>query len=192
MPGKDLDAVAEPRESPMQRAVQALGALGARDREVGPRDVADEQRVARQEDPGLVAALEIRDRDAAVLGPVARCVQDVQCDVPEDDPVAVDDRPRLVLGPPERMGRDPHAALGRKHPVPRDVVGVRVRLDHPDELQAVLEAHVEDGLHMKRRIDHDRLSDVVATDDIRGAAEIAGQDLLEDHRVRILPRRAVE
>ena len=45
---------------------------------------------------------------------------------------------------------------------------------------------------MKRRIDHDRLSDVVATDDVRGAAEIAGQDLLEDHRVRILPRRAVE
>ena len=45
-------------------------------------------------------------------------------------------------------------------------------------------ADVEHGLHVQRRVDDDRLADVVAADDVRGAAEIAGQDLLEDHRVR--------
>ena len=45
-----LDAVAE-LDEPAERVEEALGALARLDREVGPRGVADEERVAGQDDP---------------------------------------------------------------------------------------------------------------------------------------------
>ena len=69
-PGEHLDAVAE-LDQPPQRVEQPLGALARADGEVGPCGVADEQRVAREHEPGLVAARAVDHGEAAVLGPVA-------------------------------------------------------------------------------------------------------------------------
>ena len=70
--GEELDAVVEPAQPLVQRAVERRRALVARDREVGPPAVADEQRVAGQDEPRLVAARAVGDDDAAVLRAVAR------------------------------------------------------------------------------------------------------------------------
>ncbi len=51
----DLDAVAEVDE-PVQRVEEIFGAVVSLHREVGPRGVADEERVAREHEPRLVAA----------------------------------------------------------------------------------------------------------------------------------------
>ena len=51
----DLDAVAE-LDEPAQRVEEALGALAGLDREVRSRGVADEERVAGEDDPRIAAA----------------------------------------------------------------------------------------------------------------------------------------
>ena len=66
MAGVDLRLLGELGE-PLQGCVEVRGALARIDREVGPRGVADEERVAGQQ-----VAL---DEVAAVLGPVPRGVQ---------------------------------------------------------------------------------------------------------------------
>ena len=104
MPGVHLDAVAELDEPP-ERVEEALGALAGLDREVGPRGVSDEERVAGQDDPRLGSARQVAHREAAVLGPVAGRVDAAQDDVAEDDLVAVLQRVVRVLGGGGRSGR---------------------------------------------------------------------------------------
>ena len=75
--GEHLDAVGE-LEQPAQRVEEPLGALDGSDREVGPGGVADEEGVAGEHEPGLVAARVVDDGEAAVLGPVAGRVDDAR------------------------------------------------------------------------------------------------------------------
>ena len=53
MAGEDLDAVAELEQQP-QRVEETLGSLLRADRQIGTRRVADEERVAREDEPRLV------------------------------------------------------------------------------------------------------------------------------------------
>ena len=69
-PGKTSTPSAS-SSSRRRRVEQALGALARLDREIGPGRVADEQRVAGEDEPGLVGATAVGDREAAVLRPVA-------------------------------------------------------------------------------------------------------------------------
>ena len=92
-----LDAVPELDEPP-QRVEQPLGALASVDREVGPRGVADEQRVAGEDDPRLGSARAVAHGEAAVLRPVPRRVDAAQDDLAERDLVAVLQRVVRVLG----------------------------------------------------------------------------------------------
>ena len=50
--------------------MQGVGALRRLDREVGPGDVADQQRVAAQQHPWLGAAAEVGDQEGQMLGAV--------------------------------------------------------------------------------------------------------------------------
>ena len=54
-----------------ERKICSRALLGV-DREVGPGDVADEQRVAGQHRPGIGAAAAVAQQEGRVLGPVAR------------------------------------------------------------------------------------------------------------------------
>ncbi len=111
-PGKELDAVVERTQALVQRAVERGRALVARDGEVGPAAVADEQRIAGEHEPGLVAARAVGDDDAAVLGAVPGRVEDVERDVADLDAIAVAQRPVLVDGVRDLVDRDP-APLAR-------------------------------------------------------------------------------
>ena len=88
MAGEDLDAVGE-LEQPPQRVEEAFGALGRADREIGPRGVADEQRVAGQDEPRLVRPRAVDHGEAAVLGPVPGRVDARAADGADLDLVAV-------------------------------------------------------------------------------------------------------
>ena len=112
--GEELDAVVELAQALVQRAVERRSAFVARDREVGPPAVADEQRVARQHEPGLVAARAVGDDDAAVLRAVPGRVEDVERDVADLDAVAVAQRPVLVDRVRDLVDRDPAAVLLRE------------------------------------------------------------------------------
>ena len=89
MAGVDLDAVPE-IEQAVQRVEKPLGALRRVDSEIGASGVADEERVAREYEPRLVAARAVDDGERAVLGAMARRV---------DRPDSFEPRPLSVLAP---------------------------------------------------------------------------------------------
>ena len=80
-------------------------ALGLLDGQVGPRDVADEQRVAGQHRPRLLAAARVDQRERGVLGPVAGRVQGADRQRAERPLVAVGERLVLVVGARRARGR---------------------------------------------------------------------------------------
>ena len=78
-----LDVVAERQQLLVQRPEDPARALLLLDRQIGPRDVAHEQRVAGQHRPRLVAARGVDERERGVLRPVPGRVQRAHHDRPE-------------------------------------------------------------------------------------------------------------
>lgn len=190
MAGEDLDAVSE-LDQPAQAVEEALGSLLWLDGEVRPSRVADEQRVAGEHEPRLVPPGAVDHREAAVLGAVARRV-----DRAHDDLADLDLRPvreRLVR---ERrasilVDADGDAVLEREAPVTRDVVGVRVRLEHADEADAAVLRLRQHRLDVVGRVDDDRDALVLVADEVTGAAQVVVQELLEQHGATVPPASAM-
>ena len=86
-----------------------------------------------------------------------------------------------VVGVRRAVDRNRHAVLEREPPVPRDVVGMRVRLEHADEPQVVPLRGVQVLLDPERGIDHHRFAERFVADEIRRAAEILVDELPADH-----------
>ena len=176
----DLDAVSE-LDEPAQRVEETLGSCPRLDREIGSRGVADEQRVAGEDDPWLRATCEVEDREAAVLRTVPRCVDAAQDDVAERDLVAVFERIVRVLGLGRRVHAHRDTVLEREAPVPGEVVGVRVRLDHAHDAHVAMLGLVDVLLDRKGRIDDDSLAGAWIADEIRRTPERVVDELREDH-----------
>ena len=77
------------------------------------------------------------------------------------------------------------AVLEREPAVPRDVVGVRVRLEDADEPHAVPLRRLEHPLDRVRRIDHHRDSRLLVADEVRRAPEVVVEELPEQHRATV-------
>ena len=181
MAGVDLDPVRQRAQPLVQRVEQPLGALLAVHGKVGPGDVPHEQRVAREQEPGLLRARVVDDGHAAVLRPVPRRVQDLQGDLADLEDVAVGHRPGVIGHVRQGMGGDPGSVAQGERPVPRDVVGVGMRLDHADQRGAVPAAGLEHLRDVERRIDDHGLAGLLAPHHVARAAEVPQDDLLEDH-----------
>jgi hypothetical protein len=175
-----LDAVAELGE-PSERVEQALCSFRSVDREVGPSRLADEQRVAREDEPRLVATRPVDHGERAVLRPVAGRMNRSHDDVAEDDLLSVGERivrERSVGG---RVHPYRHAVLQREPAVAGDVVGVRVRLEdgnYPDGAPADL---VEVRLDPVSRVDEDGEPGMLVADEVRRAPQVVVDELLEEH-----------
>ena len=159
----------------LERMEEILGALARGDREVGSCRVADEERVAGQHE-------RVVDDERAVLGPVARaCAGRVIDTAPTCDPLAVGERLVRELGLGERVDRDRHAVLEREPAVTRDVVGVRVRLEHPLDPDA-LGLRPPPGTARSRTAGSTTTATpaVRVTDEVGGAAEILVHELPEE------------
>ena len=91
---------------------------------------------------------------------------------------------RSVTFPTVTSAPSSSGSCEREAAVARDVVGVRVGLERADDayLEPLrLRQHLLDRV---RRIDDDGFARLLAADEIRGAPEIAVQDLREEHRAR--------
>jgi hypothetical protein len=185
-----LDTVAEVDE-PVQGAEELLGALRRLDREIGPRRVADEERVAREDEPRLVAAGAVEHREAAVLGPVTGRVDRAEDNVSQLDLRSVLEGLVREHGSRGRVDVDRDPVLEREPAVTGDVIRMGVRLedaDEPDTLALRLRQH---GLDRIGRVDDDRDACVLVADEIRGAAQVVVQKLLEQHGATLTPVAAM-
>ena len=73
------------------------------------------------------------------------------------------------------------AVLEREAAVARDVVGMRVRLEHPDEPDAAPLGLREQRLDRVGRVDDDGDAVVLVADEVGRAAEVVVHELREDH-----------
>ena len=180
MAREDLDAVGQLEQSP-ERVEEPIGPFAGLDGQVGTGGVADEQRVAGQHQPRLGGARAVDDRQAAVLRPVTGRVQAAQHDAADLELGAVLERIVLVARLGGRVDAHRHVVLERQPAVPGEVVGVRVRLDRPDEADAAPPGLLEVLLDRVGRVDDHRDPGVLVADQVRGAAEIVVDELREDH-----------
>ena len=150
-------------------------------RQVGPRCVADEERVTGEHEPRLVAARPVDHRKCAMLGPMPGCAHSSYDDASELDlrsilqRVVREARLRRLVDP------DRQSVLEGEPAVAGDVIGVGVRLEYADKLDLVLRRRVQILLDGESGIDDDRLPRLLVADEIRGAPEIVVDELSKEH-----------
>ena len=165
----------------MQRAEDVARALRLLDREVGAGDVADEQGVAAQHRPRLVAAVRVDQREGRVLGPVARRVQRPDGQRAQPQLPAVVERLVLVVGRREAVDVHRRAGRGDEPAVARDVVGVVVRLEHVLDPHAQVAGQAQVLVDVQPRVDDRGHARVLIADEVAGAAEVVVRELAEEH-----------
>src|ERR671924_598648 len=166
-------------QQPPERAVQVAGALLGLDGQVGPRHVADEERVAGQDEPRALVAASVLDEEREVLGPVAGRPDGGDARLPDLDRRSLLERLVVVLGFGLARDVERRPGRGREPPAAGEVVGVVMGLEHVPDLEVVLAREVEVLLDLPLRVDDRRFAPV--GDHVRGAAEILVQHLPEEH-----------
>ena len=117
-----------------------------------------------------------------MLGPVAGRVQDANAHVADADDVAVADRVERVLGLGERVDRGGNAVLEREPSVARDVVCVRVRLEHAHDPDAFLRRGFDVLLDRERGVDDHGFARRPVAEEVRAAAEVVVDELAKQHQ----------
>ncbi len=126
----DLDVVVQGEQAFVQRFEDRLRAVARLDRQIGSRDVADEQRVAGQHRPRIASASGIAQHERGVLGAVAGRVHRLDLQVAHAESPAVGERLVRVLGPGELVDVDRRSGGPGQAAVSGDVVRVVVGLEH--------------------------------------------------------------
>jgi hypothetical protein len=181
MAGPDLARVGERQQALVERAEDALRALGLVDGQVRAGDRADEQRVPGEHRPRLRAARGVDQRERRVLGPVAGRVQRAHGHVAERELPAVVERLVLVLGRGEPVDVDRRAGRDGEPAVPGDVVGVVVGLEDVLDPHAHVARQRQVLLDVELGVDDGRDVRVLVADQVRRAAKVVVRDLAEDH-----------
>ena len=181
-PGHTSHAPGNAQQFVVQRGEHAVGALLAVDREVGPRDVADEQAVTGQHCPWLGPAGRVGERERCVLGAMAGGVQRAHADAPELELPAIVKGVVLILRARVAVHMDRGAGRGCEPTVARDMIGVVVGLEDVLDRHPHVAREGQVLLDIELGVDNRRESRPLVTDQVRGAAEIIMGDLAEDHR----------
>ncbi len=191
MTREHLDAVGELHQR-LQRAKQPFGALPGSHCQVRAGHIPDEQRIAREHEPRLVAARAIGHDEAAMLRPVAGRMDDAKRDRADLQFLAVAERIVRVVDASLGMNTHWKPVLEGQAAVSRDVVGMSMRLDHADEPHALPVGRGKQRLDCIRRVDHDGDLGLFVTDQVTRAPEILIEKLLEDHGATVAPRPAID
>ena len=107
-----------------------------------------------------------------------------QHDLTHRDLVPVLQRVVRMRGLCRGMDADGDVVLEREPAVARDVVGVRVRLDRPNDPYVLPPGLVEVLLDREPGVDDDRASSLRVADEVRRTAERVVDELREDHDSR--------
>jgi hypothetical protein len=168
-----------------QRVVQGMedpvGALLLLDREVGSRDVADEQRVAAEHRPRLEASRPVDQGKRRVLGPVSRRVHGADRDAAQLELPAIVERLVLIVRGRQPVDVDRRAGRRGEAAVAGDVVGVIVGLEDVLDPHAHVAGHRQVVLDVELRVDHGGDAGVLVADQVGAAAEVVVDELAEDH-----------
>ena len=173
MAGIHLDGIRQLRQ-PSQRVEEPFCTFTGLDRKVGPGGVADEERVTGEHEP-------LVHDERTVLGTVARRMYDTDRHGADLQLLPVLQRVERKLGLGDRVHRDGQALLQREAAVAGNVVGVGMRLQHPDDPNAGLGRGLEIRLDRIGGVDHESLPTAGIADQIRGAAEIVVDELAKEH-----------
>ena len=179
MPRVHLDTVTE-LDEPAERVEEPLGALAGVDRQVGPGGVADEERVAGEHDPRVLAAAPIADGEAAVLRPVSRRVDATQNDVSEDDLLAILQRVVRIRGVRAGWMLTGITSSRASRPCP-ERWSACVCLDRPHDANLEPLGLLDVLLDRERRVDDDRLARPRIADEVGSTPERIVDELREDH-----------
>ena len=186
--GPELDLVVEGQQPLVQGAEDVRGPLARLDREVGPGDVADEQRVAAEQGPGGAVAAGVAEQEGGVLGPVAGGVDRLDREVADLQRPAVGERLVRVLGLGQLVDVDARPGRPRQAPVAGDVVGVVVGLQDVPDPDPVQPRQPPVGVDVPLRVDDDGDARFAVGDQIGSAAEVLVDDLPEEHGLKSTPR----
>ena len=182
-PGQTSVSARQRQQLVVQRVEDAARALLLVDREVGPGDVADEQRVAGQHRPRLVAAARCRSARtpcARAGGPgvcSARTRTRAELELP-----AVVERLVVVVGLGVAVDVDRRAGRGGQPAVAGDVVGVVVRLEDVLDRARPCSARARGSRRSRSAGRPPRRRRRPRRRQVGGAAEVVVGDLAEDHR----------
>jgi hypothetical protein len=183
----DLAGVRKHHQPLAEGTEDAPGALALVHREVGPRDVADEEAVAGQHGPGLAAAGAVDECERRVLRPVAGRV-----DRADGEPAQLE-LPSVVEGKVvvERLGVpvdvDAGSGGGHQAPVTGHVIGVVVGLEDVLDVDAEVAGELQIRVYVELGVDDRRNSGVLVADQVAGAAEVLVDELPEDHLLTLRP-----
>jgi hypothetical protein len=194
MGGKDPHAVRQGEQLLVQGAVQGAGQLvgghsasgrhprtpGGRRQQVGPADVADEQRVAGQDAPRL-RALPLGDHDADRLGRVAGCGEHVEGHLAEGESLPVLQGLHGELGPGRGAVADHCPRRRGDLQVAGEEIRVEVGLDHPLDAQTLGRRIVEIPGDVALRIDDDRPAGCLVADQVAEERQAPELVLTEEH-----------
>ena len=139
---------------------------------------------------GRAAAARVAEQEGGVLGPVAGGVDRFDADVAQLQHPAVGERLVLELRLGQLVDVDRRPGRLRQPPVPGDVVGVVVGLQHVPDPHPVHPRQPPVGLDVPLRIDHRHDPRFAVADQVGGAAEVLVDDLPEEHGQRTLARPA--
>ena len=189
MAGPDLAGVGQREHLLVQRAEDVARALGLVDRQVGTRDRADEEGVACQHRPRLVAAAPLDQRERGVLGAMPRRVQRPDRQVAELELPAVVERLVVVVGIGEAVDVDRRPRRGGEASVAGHVVGVVVGLEHVVDVHAQVAREAQVLVDVELRVDDRREPRVGVADQVARTPKIVVCQLAEDHRRAASPSR---
>ena len=174
-----IDRYLQPRALRLVEHVEGLIA----DQQVRPADVPDEQRVARQHEPGFLAPRSIGDEIAGVLRRVSRRRQRLQPDTSRIERLMRRQRRETVSN--RRRVKEPMLGASDLGELPRarDEVGVDVRLEdlHDGHAEVGRLQHVEIDAEIRNRIDDECFFRSRAAEQVRRLSEPLEAVLLEYH-----------
>ena len=175
----------------VERARHLLDRVLAVGVQVGAAGVADEQRVAGEHEPRLVAAGVVGDQVGVMGERVARRGDRLELGVAELDDLAVGERVMLELDPGALGQVGGRAGALDELRQPRDVVGLDVRLEHGDDRDALRLGQrdvVVDEIDV--RVDDRELAVRLAAEQVGGAGGLVVEELAEVHGTKVRARGA--
>jgi hypothetical protein len=152
------------------------GAVSAN--QVGAPNVADEEGVAGERQPGLFGAGGVADQQGDAFRGVPGCVADFQANIAQPEHIAVFERLVGELSAGVFVNEDGRPCAFCQVAVARNVIGMQVGLEDVGDAQAALGGGVQVLLHVAVRVNHRSHAVRLAADDVGGAAQPLDKKLL--------------
>ena len=179
--GPQLHRVGQAQEAAVERAEDPARTVGGLDGQIRARHVVDEERVARQQRPGVLAAPGVDQGEGGVLGAVSGRVNGLDAKRAKVPGGAVVEGIVLVGGGRQAMHVDRRARRGGQPAMAGDVVGVVVGLEDVLDSHAQVAGQLEVLVDVEARVDDGGHTGLVVADEIGRAAEVFVDELAEDH-----------